>query len=79
MKVQLNLYASLRSYLPDYLSKQDPTMDVEEGKTVGQLIEDLNIPQDAPKILFVNGIHAKRDQVLKDGDRLALFPPIAGG
>jgi len=29
--------------------------------------------------VFVNGIHAADDQPLSEGDRLAIFPPIAGG
>lgn len=79
MKVELKLFASLRSYLPEDMSGNDSEIDVEEGKTVGEVIRELNIPEDAPKIFFVNGIHANKARVLKDGDRLALFPPIAGG
>ena len=79
MKVELKLYASLRKYLPEHVAGNNSRVEVQEGKTVGQLIHELNIPEDAPKILFVNGIHVNRDYVFKDGDRLALFPPIAGG
>lgn len=79
MKVELKLYASLRSYLPEHIDGKNSELQVDEGKTVGELIQELNIPDDAPKILFVNGIHADRARVLRDGDRLALFPPVAGG
>jgi molybdopterin converting factor small subunit len=27
----------------------------------------------------LNGIHARGDEVLKDGDRVGAFPPVAGG
>jgi molybdopterin converting factor small subunit len=30
-------------------------------------------------VVFVNGRHAAADQALSDGDRLAIFPQIAGG
>jgi molybdopterin converting factor small subunit len=30
-------------------------------------------------LVFVNGRVASLDQMLQDGDRLALFPPIGGG
>ena len=79
MKVELKLYASLRSYLPEDIDGKNSELHVDEGKTVGELIRELSIPEDAPKILFVNGIHADKARVLEDGDRLALFPPIAGG
>jgi len=39
----------------------------------------LKIGLEVPKIIFLNGLHAGFDDVLKNGDRLAVFPPIAGG
>jgi molybdopterin synthase sulfur carrier subunit len=39
----------------------------------------MSIPPEAPKVIFLNGVHAKGDEVLKDGDRLGAFPPVAGG
>jgi molybdopterin converting factor small subunit len=32
-----------------------------------------------PKIILVNGVHGKNDQVLKEGDVVSIFPPVAGG
>jgi molybdopterin converting factor small subunit len=46
---------------------------------VKDVLDKLNIAEDEPKIIFLNGIHAKPDDRLKEGDRLAVFPPIAGG
>jgi sulfur carrier protein ThiS len=54
-------------------------MDLDEGTTVENLFADLDIPSDSPKITFVNGVHAEPDRVLEEGDRVAVFPPIAGG
>jgi molybdopterin converting factor small subunit len=54
-------------------------VEVEEGATVRKLLEKFQIPFDAPKIIFLNGIHARGDEVLKDGDRVGAFPPVAGG
>jgi len=45
---------------------------------VGELIARFGLP-DGPRAVFVNGRHAADDQALSDGDRLAIFPPIAGG
>jgi len=27
----------------------------------------------------VNGVHGKKEQILKEGDVLSVFPPVAGG
>ena len=54
-------------------------MEVEEGTRVKELIARMSIPQEAPKFIFLNGVHAEGDEVLKDGDRVGAFPPVAGG
>ncbi|MGA2467737.1 MAG: MoaD/ThiS family protein [Thermodesulfobacteriota bacterium] len=28
---------------------------------------------------MINGIHGKKEQILKEGDVLSIFPPVAGG
>ena len=80
MKVQLNLFASLTQYLPKSGSSGfSHLMELEEGTTIQALLDHLHIPREQPKIIFVNGIHADQTRVLKDGDRLGVFPPLAGG
>jgi molybdopterin converting factor small subunit len=54
-------------------------MEVEEGTTVRDLMNLLALPEQAAKIIFRNGLHAKEEQPVKDGDRIAFFPPVAGG
>ena len=54
-------------------------MEVEEGTRIKELIVRLSIPQESPKFIFLNGVHAEGDEVLKDGDRVGAFPPVAGG
>ena len=54
-------------------------MEVEEGTRIKELMARMRIPQEAPKFIFLNGVHADGDEVLKDGDRLGAFPPVAGG
>ena len=46
---------------------------------VQDILGKLKIPEEMPKIILVNGVHGKRDQVLKEGDILSVFPPVAGG
>jgi len=80
MKIQLNLFASLARLLPNPEGVGFPKlMEIEEGTTIETLLDRLKIPRDQPKIIFLNGIHAKVTTVLKEGDRLGIFPPVAGG
>ena len=54
-------------------------MQTEEGVTINDVLLQLGIPEEAVKIIFVNGIISKVDDVLHDGDRLGVFPAVAGG
>ena len=80
MRIELHLFASLRQYLPDTSNGGASTrMEVDEGTTVQEVLDRLSIPPHVPKLMFINGIHAQGDTVLQDGDRVGVFPPIAGG
>jgi sulfur carrier protein ThiS len=79
MTIHLALFAYLSQYQPDGQGGcQARSIDVADGATVGALIARLGLP-DGPRVVFVNGRHAAADQALSDGDRLAIFPPVAGG
>ena len=79
MKIYLNLYASLAEYLPDRVRGNPNSIELPQGPTIRQLIEQLHIPLDTPRIIFLNGAHAPLEALLNEGDRLGLFPPLAGG
>jgi sulfur-carrier protein len=80
MKIQLNLFASLTRFLPDPESTGFSNLvEIEEGTTIEALLDHLKIPREQPKIIFLNGVHAETTTVLKEGDRLGVFPPLAGG
>ena len=80
MKIEVKLYASLGRYMPQAaLEKGQGRLEVGEGTTIKALLENLKVPLDTVKLIFLNGIHAKDNEVLKDGDRLGVVPPVAGG
>ena len=79
MKIELRLYASLGRYLPEGKEGNSCTVEVQSGTTIWELFLRFAIPPEARKIIFLNGIHAQGDEVLKDGDRVGAFPPVAGG
>ncbi len=77
-RVELRLFGHLREYLPASAEPGVP-MEIPQGFSIQDLIEKLGIPPGDPKIVLVNGLHAMREQILKEGDRVSIFPPIAGG
>lgn len=79
MRITLALFAYLSQYQPDGQGgRHARDIEVDEGSTVGDVIAVLGLP-DAPRVVFVNGLHAPDERALAPDDRLAIFPPIAGG
>ena len=79
MEIEVKLFATLRDYLPKGSSRFSCKMEIDGHTRVNDILSRLKIPEEIPKILLVNGIHAKKDQTLKEGDVLSIFPPVAGG
>ena len=79
MEVEIKLFANFREYLPPGSEKYSCTLMLEEGTTIGQVLERLKIPESVPMITLVNGIHRKTEDPLQPGDVLSVFPPVAGG
>jgi molybdopterin converting factor small subunit len=49
------------------------------GITVREVVEDLRLPEHLLGIVVINEVHAGTEDVLQDGDTLALFPLLGGG
>jgi len=79
MKVEVRVFATLRSYLPELGVGEPKTVDVPEGTTAGQLCTSLGIPLEEVKIIMRNGRQVEPDEVLADGDRIAFIPHVGGG
>lgn len=74
MSVTVNCFATLARYAPP-----GGEFPAAAGQTVGRTIDLLGIPRENVKTVFVNGLHATMDKVLSEGDRVGIFPAVAGG
>ena len=54
-------------------------LELEDNSDVKNVLVKLQIPETMAKIIIINGRPGSLDDKLNDGDRLALFPAIAGG
>jgi len=78
IEIELRLFGDLRQYLDIELG-EGYDLKIENGSTIRRVIISLGIPIDDTKIILVNGRSKEFDDNLFDGDRLAIFPPVAGG
>jgi sulfur-carrier protein len=84
MNITLKLFASLTDYLPvESKYTNIVALNVPTGTTIGNIIEQHNLPEKWVHLVLVNGVYIYPDKraeyTLVEGDVLAIWPPIAGG
>ena len=70
-------------YLPPGKSRFRREIKVDDGLTLGQLIEQFNIRSEEAHLVLVNGIYVNAEdrdgRTLAEGDVISVWPPVAGG
>lgn len=79
MAIDLMLSSALRRYVQDYDPLSGLQLEAEPGLTALGLINSLGIPPGEVKIIMLNGVAAAQESLIKDGDRVGLFPAVGGG
>lgn len=81
MKIRVRYFALYR----DLAGKPDETVSMEEGSTLGSLLEQVKgshplfNKQQGQFLLAVNEEYAEPEKVLREGDEVAIFPNVSGG
>jgi molybdopterin converting factor small subunit len=73
--IQIKLFATLQKFLPASAANYP----IEAGTTVGGLLQQLDLPPDKIKLVFIDGVRAELTSTLKGGERVGIFPPVGGG
>jgi hypothetical protein len=73
--IQLKLFASLAPFSPENSDR----IPIRPGISVRGLLDGLNIPAVKAHLIFINGIKRSLDTRLDGGERVGIFPPVAGG
>jgi molybdopterin converting factor small subunit len=74
VKLTVKLFATLRL---NRFKVQE--MEFTDGMTIDQVARELEIPPAELALTLVNGLSVDTGHVLRDGDTLAIFPPVGGG
>jgi molybdopterin synthase sulfur carrier subunit len=79
VRVKIKLHATLRKFLPAGSDADGAMLDVADGATVGEVIDRLGIPPKHAGMLVSGEEFLEVTSVLRDGQELSIFPPMAGG
>ena len=83
MRISLKLFASLAKCLPSGAKGNQVELEVADDESPAQVLERLRVPLDQAHLWLLNGVYIEPEDrhtpVLKDGDTLAVWPPVAGG
>lgn len=72
--IEVRLFATFRENRKKILF-----LEPYSHECTGDILNELGIPEEEVAILLINGRHSKSDAPIKDGDIIALFPPVGGG
>lgn len=84
MKITFKLFATLTDYLPAEAKQTNRLeLDIGPATTIEELVERFHLPRNLVYLVLVNGLYVDHEErlrrTLKEGDTLAIWPPIAGG
>ncbi len=83
MKIQLKLYALLSDYLPAGADRNAVQIEIDGQTTAFDVIDRFHIPRELAHLVLLNGAYLKPEErakpAFKEGDTLAVWPPVAGG
>ena len=72
--IEVRLFATLREGRGKILQ-----LDPAKISVAGDIVTQLEIPAEEVAILLINGFHQNPETPVKDGDIVAIFPPVGGG
>ena len=79
----LKLYASLGQYLPAGAVDNIAKVEVAADDSVASIIERYDLPARLVHLVLVDGVYIapedRASRLLKSGETLAIWPPVAGG
>ena len=73
--IELRLFATLQQFTPDNAE----AFAITPGVTVREVLEQIDVPAEKTKLVFINSRKKDLDVVLNGGERVGIFPPVGGG
>jgi len=79
MRVRAKLFATLSRHFSGVMPGTPVEVEVSDGAMLVDLVDQLRLPHEEVKMVFVNGRIQPLDYVLRPDDEVGVFPPVGGG
>ena len=79
MRVGVALFGQYSRLLPAEGENGHALLEMEETATVGEVLDQLQIPPEGRTYVTVNGRHVGQGTVLSEGDEIRVIVPLGGG
>ncbi len=84
MKIKFKLYATLQHLLPSEAVDNAVEIEVANSISLHELVDKFRVPRKSAHLVLINGTYFGGDDrdspgLLKEGDVVAVWPPVAGG
>lgn len=83
MKIRFKLFATLGDYLPGDARRNAVDVDIAPDASAYDVIDRYRVPRERAHLILLNGVYVPPQELdkplFKDGDTLAVWPPVAGG
>lgn len=72
--VVIRFYAELNDFLRNYPKKEDLKCSFQGRRSIKDLIESFGVPHVEVDLILINGISVGFDYIVKNGDRISVYP-----
>ena len=83
MQVTIKLYATLTDYLPAGSKNNRVEVELADNTVIETALAPFSLPARLTHLVLLNGVFIPREErastAIRNGDTLAVWPPIAGG
>ncbi|MCX7155612.1 MAG: MoaD/ThiS family protein [Rhodocyclales bacterium] len=84
MKITFKLFAALQDYLPHEAKRTNAlVLEIDGATTIAQIIERFALPRKLVHLVLIDGSFIppgeRAARTLREGETLAIWPPVAGG
>jgi len=80
MLIELRLLGDMKRHVePEGLNGGHGRMDMREGARLSEVLAAGGIDERKTLVVLLNGRRPAGDPVLREGDAVSVFPPVAGG